>query len=181
MTQDPSDLINTPDPTSRIVRALGLVSPEPGRQIHRDARGRKVSEIRLDQIVLGSVRPSFHEPLRFAIASIESAWRSVVLLADDLVGPTVIGANVAEALVDAWPSPATWAGDGWLMLDGTPFDLTLSTLSARTTLQFSGGPQSLIAVQHRVGGILHVIARESGNRRLDEWLRATSDSWSPTA
>lgn len=181
MTQNPSDLTDTFDPTSRLVAALGLVSPEPGRQIHRDARGWKVSEVRLDQMVLGSVLPSFHEPLHFAIASIESEWRSVVLLAEDLVGPTVIAANVAEALADAWPSPATWAGEGWLMLDGTPFDLTLSTLSARTTLHFNGGPPSLVAVQHRVGEILHVVARESGSRGLDEWLRATSDSWGPTA
>ena len=170
------DAADPDDAIARLIDALGLIDPEPGRQIRRDARGWKVSELILDRIVLGFVRPASQPPLVCAIASIDATWRSVVILGDEVVGPVPLKASVAEALLDAWPSPGTWARNGWLRLDGMDVELRLSSLGARTALRFNGGPGTLVSVQQRLGDILALMAA-SGTAALADWLAVTSDFW----
>jgi hypothetical protein len=162
----------------RLSDALGLVDLEPGRQIHRNGRGWKTSEVQLSLVILGFVRPSFHSPLVFAVAQMDGEWRAAALLVDIEVGPVVIRSKLAGGAVDAWPSPSAWAREGWVTLDGTNFDLALSTLGARTTLRFNGGPPPLARLQYCLGQILAEVARTSRIADLDQWLASTAHLWS---
>lgn len=78
------------DVTARLLSALELVDQRPGRQIRRDLRGWKDSEVQLDRLVVGFVSPSFGRPLAFAMALIDSEWRSAALLDDRMIGPAAL-------------------------------------------------------------------------------------------
>lgn len=77
---------------------------------------------------------------------------------------------MAETLVNAWPPPTAWLQEGWITLDGTPIDLTLSSLGARTTLSFNGGPPALRALSLGVREVLIQVERGTDAEILDSWL-----------
>jgi hypothetical protein len=156
----------------RLVNALGLVDANPGRQIRRDARGWKESEVQLHRLLVAAIRPAFQSQIVLATGIVNSTCQAAVLLGDDLVGPVMIDSAALDTVTSAWPAPGTW-GDGWITVDGTGFDLMLSSLGASTRLQFtSGSKMDFLAAS--IGALLRTIAELTDAPSLRAWLSDTT-------
>jgi len=152
----------------RLVAALGLVNANPGRQIRRDARGWRESELHLARILIGVIRPAFEPPVTVATALVDTSWQATALLGEDLIGPIQLDAQILDAVILAWPPPGAWS-EGRITVDGAQVDLMLSSLGASTRLRFmmTADFNSLSA---SVAGLLHAIADRTGAALLRSWL-----------
>lgn len=156
----------------RLVAALGLVDANPGRQIRRDARGWKESELQLARILIGAIRPSVHAAIMLATGLVNGSCRGAVLLGEDLVGPVGPDEGFLDAVISAWPAPGAWASEGWITVDGPQFDLMLSTLGASTRLRYTmANEMDLLSAS--IGALLHAIGEQTDSAALREWLSAT--------
>jgi len=107
-----------------------------------------------------------------AVGVIDRSCEAAVLLGDDLVGPVKIESAALDTLISAWPAPGTW-GEGWITVDGTGFDLMLSSPGASTRLQFTSGSK-MDFLSASIGALLRTIAEVTDGPTLRAWLSETT-------
>jgi hypothetical protein len=160
------------DSLSAVLESLDLLGPDPLAVAGKD--GWKLIPP-LDELVVGLVRPAFHDNAEFAFARVSGEWRGAavvherddaamesfrlhILKLEDVptwqwnVGPIALPGLALRVLVEAWP--AGTVSPNATTLDGTRVEMQRVTADKSESLAFDTSDANYRLVAERLNALL---------------------------